>query len=382
MKKLTVTLTRQGPSVKALISQNLYPRALKASISPRYPFLTVQIYSHFIKSGHSLQPFLSTTLISHFAKHADFLRAFSFFLDAPKPDITSFNSLISGFARPRFGLARPVLELFNELRHLGLMPDVLSLSGLVKGCDSLEQNEIVHGVCLRLGFGNGAFLVSGLIENYGKSGNLVSAEKCFRVCLGVDNVVLTAMLCGYFWNGEFEVNMFFLELRYLGCELNEICLTVVISALFDVKEVQQIHGKLDAVKIFDEITDPDIVSWTERIGATFDGFEAFGIFKRLHCKGLGVNEYTMINVLSAVSAEGLVCLGRQIQAVCQKEGYFKVVFVGNALISMYNRCGKLDDARCIFDDMVLEFTDCWIFTDDMVLEFTNCWIFTDEYAWS
>ncbi|XP_039022855.1 putative pentatricopeptide repeat-containing protein At3g15130 isoform X1 [Hibiscus syriacus] len=386
MKKLTVTLTRQGPSINALISQNLHPRALKASLSPRSSFLTDQIYSHFIKSGHSLDPFLSTTLISHFAKHADFSRAFSFFLDTPKPDITSFNSLIYGFAR--FSLARPVLELFNELRHLGLTPDVFTLSGLVKGCGSLEQNEIVHGVCLRLGFGNGAFVVSGLIENYGKSGNLVSAEKCFEECLDVDNVVLTAMLCGYFWNGEFDKGkQVFLELRALGCELNEFSLTGVISGLFDVKEGQQIHGfglkmgflcggslhlnnavmcmysrcgsKLDAVKLFDEITDPDVVSWTERIGAAFDGFEAFGIFKSLHCIGLGVNEYTMINVLSAVSAEGLVYLGRQIQAVCQKEGYFKVVFVGNALISMYNRCGKLDDARCIFDDMVFRDSVSW-----------------------
>ncbi|KAK8500499.1 hypothetical protein V6N13_046897 [Hibiscus sabdariffa] len=386
MKKLTVTLTRQGPSVKALVSQNLHPRALKVSISTRSPLLTDQIYCHFIKSGHSLDPFLSTTLISHFAKHADFSRAFSFFLDTPKPDITSFNSLISGFAR--FGRARPVIELFNELRHLGLKPDVFTLSGLVKGCESLEQNEIVHGVCLRLGFGNGAFVVSGLVENYGKSGNLVSAEKCFRECFDVDNVVLTAMLCGYFWNGEFEKGkQVFLEMRDLGFELNEFSLTGVISGLFHVKEGQQIHGfglkmgflcggsvhfnnalmcmysrcgsKLDAVKIFDEITDPDIVSWTERIGAAFDGFEAFGIFRSLHCKDLGVNEYTVINVLSAVSVEGLLCLGRQIQAVCQKEGYLNVVFVCNALISMYNRCGKFDDARCIFDDMVFRDSVSW-----------------------
>ncbi|KAH1075143.1 hypothetical protein J1N35_027471 [Gossypium stocksii] len=386
MKKLTVTLTRHGPSIKVLISQNLHPQALKASLSPHSPFLTDQIYSHFIKSGHSLDPFLSTTLISHFAKHADFSRALSFFLDTPNPDTISFNSLISGFAR--FGRAGPVLGLFNELRHLGLKPDVFTLSSLVKGCERIEVNEIVHGVCLRLGFGNGAFVVSGLIENYAKSGDLVSAEKCFRECFDVDNVVLTAMICCYFWNGEFDKGrQVFMKLRDLGFELNEFSLTGLISGLFDVKEGQLIHGvglkmgflcggslhfnnavmcmyarcgsKLDAVKLFDEITEPDIVSWTERIGAALDGFEAFGIFNSLRRKGLGVNEYTMTNVLSAVAGEGLSCLGRQIQAVCQKEGYLKVVFVGNALISMYNKCGKMDDARCIFDDMVFQDSVSW-----------------------
>ncbi|MBA0657136.1 hypothetical protein Goklo_009444 [Gossypium klotzschianum] len=386
MKKLPVTLTRHGPSIKVLISQNLPPQALKVSLSPHSPFLTDQIYSHFIKSGHSLDPFLSTTLISHFAKHGDFSRALSFFLDNPNPDTISFNSLISGFAR--FGRAWPVLGLFNELRHLGLKPDVFTLSSLVKGCERIEENEIVHGVCLRLGFGNGAFVVSGLIENYAKSGDLVSAEKCFRECFDVDNVVLTAMICCYFWNGEFDKGrQVFMKLRDLGFELNEFSLTGLISGLFDVKEGQLIHGvglkmgflcggslhfnnavmsmyarcgrKLDAVKVFDEITEPDIVSWTERIGAALDRFEAFGIFNSLRRKGLGVNEYTMTNVLSAVAGEGLSCLGRQIQAVCQKEGYLKVVFVGNALISMYSKCGKMDDARCIFDDMVFQDSVSW-----------------------
>ncbi|XVE57936.1 hypothetical protein DITRI_Ditri04bG0129500 [Diplodiscus trichospermus] len=386
MKKLTLALSRHEASIKALITQKLLPQALKTSLSPHSPLLTDQIYSHFVKSGHSLNPFLSSTLISHFAKHADFSRAISFFLDTPEPDTISFNSLISGFAR--FGQTASVFELFNELRQFGLKPDVFTLSGLVKGCERPEENEIVHSVCLRSGFGNGAFVVSGLIENYAKNGNLVSAEKCFRECLDVDNVVLTAMICGYFWNGEFDKGReVFVEMRDFGFELNEFSLTGVISGLFDVKEGQQIHGiglkkgflcggsihfnnavmslysrcgiKVEAFKMFDEITDPDIVSWTERIGAAFDGFEAFGLFKSLRHKGLGVNEYTIINVLSVVAGEGMLCLGKQIQTVCQKEGFLRVVFVGNALICMYGKCGKMDDARSIFDDMVFQDSVSW-----------------------
>ncbi|EOY24832.1 Pentatricopeptide repeat superfamily protein, putative [Theobroma cacao] len=386
MKRLTLILSRHEPSIKALITQNLHPQALRNSLSYHFPLLTDQIYSHFIKSGHSLNPFLCSTLVSHFSKHADFSRALSFFLDTPKPDTVSFNSLISGFARS--GRTGPVFELFNGLRQLGLKPDVFTLSGLVKGCERLEENEIVHGVCLTLGFGNGAFVVSGLIENYAKSENLVSAEKCFRECLDVDNVVFTAMICGCFWNGEFDKGRdFFVEMRDLGFELNEFSLTGVISGLFDEKEGQQVHGiglklgflfggslhfnnavmgmysrcgsKTEAVKMFDEITDPDIVSWTERIGAAFDGLEAFGLFTCLQRNGLGVNEYTIINVLSAVAGEEMLSLGKQIQAVCQKEGLLKVVCVGNAFISLYGKCGEMDDARRIFDDMVSPDSVSW-----------------------
>ncbi|XWS49991.1 hypothetical protein CRYUN_Cryun12cG0050000 [Craigia yunnanensis] len=76
-------------------------------------------------------------------------------------------------------------------------------------------------------------------------------------------------------------------------------------------------SEVEAVKMFDEITDPDIVSWTERIGAAFDALEAFGLFKSLRHKG-----------------EEMLRLGKQIQAICEKERLLKVVFVGNALISI------------------------------------------------
>lgn len=170
--------------------------------------------------------------------------------------------------------------------------------------------------------------MSGLVDNYSKLGNLDSAEKCFEECLGIDTVVWTAMISGYVWNEEFEKGReVFVEMRNLGMELNEFSLTSVLGALFDAREGEQIHGfsvkrgllcshsthlnnaimnmycrcgsKVDVVKVFDEITDPDVVSWTERIGAACDGVEALELFKVLCLRGGEVNEYTVINVLSA-----------------------------------------------------------------------------------
>ncbi|KAK3184944.1 hypothetical protein Dsin_032230 [Dipteronia sinensis] len=86
-------------------------------------------------------------------------------------------------------------------------------------------------------------LVSGLVENYSKIGDIMSAEKCFRECLGLDNVVYTAMVCGYLWNGEFEKSKgVFMEMSSFRFELNEFTMTAVIGALFDVKEGEQIHA--------------------------------------------------------------------------------------------------------------------------------------------
>ncbi|KAK2641796.1 hypothetical protein Ddye_023559 [Dipteronia dyeriana] len=246
---------------------------------------------------------------------------------------------------------------FDQLRNQGLKHDTFTLSSLVKACKSLEENEIAHGVCLRLGFGRGAFLVSGLVENYSKSGDIVSAEKCFRECLGVDNVVHTTMVCG---------------------------LTFVIGALLDVKEGEHIHvygvkmgllsnhlnnaamnmyvrfvKKLDVVKVFDEITDPYVVSWTERIGAASDGVEALELFKVLIFNGFEINKYTMTNVLSAISGERLLKPGKQIQGFCYRAGFFQMVSTGNALVTVYGKSGKIDDARRVFDYMICRDSVSW-----------------------
>lgn len=386
MKRFARALSHSKPSIKTLVTQNLYSQAFKYSLSSLNPLLTDNVYSLFIKSGCPLDPFLSATLISHFSRNGDFVRALAFLSDTQNPDTVTYNALISGFAR--FRRSAGVFELFDDMRYLGLRPDVYTLSSLVRGCDGLEENEIAHGICLRTGLGNEGFVVSGLIENYTKNGDLESAEKCFANCLRVDNVVCTSMICGYVRNGKFgNGKNIFSGMTRLGLQLNEFSLTGVLGALDNVREGEQIHAlglkmgllngssihlnnaimsmysrccsRFDAVKMFDEIIEPDIVSWTERIGAAFDGEEALEWFKILRLRDLEMNEYTIINVLSAVAGNKILVVGRQVQALCHKSGCLHMVSVSNALITLYGNCGEMNDASCMFNEMVYRDSVSW-----------------------
>ncbi|GMQ05524.1 hypothetical protein CsSME_00050516 [Camellia sinensis var. sinensis] len=373
-------------SLKNLLLQNLYPQALKSSISLHNPLLTDTLYALFLQSGFILDPFLSTSLITHFSLSGDFSRATQLLRDTPQPDTVVYNSLISGFAR--FSRFDPVFELFNGLRQLGLNPDVYTLSSLIKACDDLERNEIAHGVSIKMGLVSGVFLVSGLVENYSKSGCVNGAEKCFEECLVLDSVVWTAMINGFVWNGLFDKGReIFMGMRGLGLELNEFSLTSVLGALFEVKEGEQIHGfslkmgflrgcsthlnnammnlysrcgrKSDAVKVFDEIPQPDVVSWTGRIGSAYDAVEAFENFEICRSRGYEVNEYTLSNVLSVIPGPKLLNLGKQIHALCYKAGHLLVVSVCNAIISMYGKCGLMGFAKCVFDEMICRDSVSW-----------------------
>ncbi|GAB2273861.1 hypothetical protein Dimus_008634 [Dionaea muscipula] len=375
-------------SIKFSIAQNHHHQALKASLSLSSPLFTDQIYALFLKSGHSLDPHLATTLITHFSKSGDFSRSLQFLFDAQPPDIVSFNALLSGYAQ--FHLTPASFSLYWKLTCSGLVPDQYTLSSLIKSCDRVLEIEIAHVICTKFGLNSTPFLVSGLVGKYAKCGCLESAAKCFRECLVSDVVVWTAMVNGCAWNGEFlKAREVFVEMRGLGLEVNEFSLTSVLGALWDVEDGEQVHGLAvkmgffgessnhlsnalismycrcgrngDAVKVFDEITEPDIVSWTARIGAACYGEEALEEFNVMRSRNLEVNELTLINVLSAIEGPKLLGSGRQVHLLCYKMGYSNsmVVSVSNALVSMYGKCGMVKEARLAFDEMVCRDSISW-----------------------
>lgn len=274
-----------------------------------------------------------------------------------------------------------MFDLFNGLRLSGLCPDEFSLSSLVKACGGLHQHQLAHGLSLKMGLLSNGFVVSGLVDGYAKFGHVASAEKCFKEFYLPDSVVWTAMVSGFILNGELEKGReVFVQMRGLGLELNEFTLTTVLGLLSDVSEGEQVFGlslkmglssgcsihlnnalmnmysrlggKSDAIKVFDEMTDPDVVSWTERIATAYDPAEAFELFKLVLSTSMEVNEYMLINVLSAMGEPKLLKPGKQIQGLCQKAGYLQVVCVNNAFIHMYGKCGEMVAARHIFDQML------------------------------
>ncbi|KAK9716617.1 hypothetical protein RND81_06G245700 [Saponaria officinalis] len=373
------------PSIKDLITKNHHFQALKTSISLSSPFLTDQTYALFIKSGNILDTFLATSLISHFANVGDFFRSRRFLFDTHCPDTFAFNALLSGYAQ----FHRNCFELYSiMLSDYGLLPDRYTLSSLIKSCDCLDEIRVTHVICVKLGFNFSGFIVSGLINKYGKFGCVKSAEKCFEECLNLDSVVCTSMINGFVWNFEFDKGIdVFRKMRKLGFELNEFCLTAVVGALNDVNKGKIIHGfahklglvcdgsrhlsnvimnmyarcgcRFDARKVFDEICHPDVVSWTTRIGVASDGGEALEVFNFLHSSNFEANELTIVNVLSAVEDPKLLDVVRQVHSLCHKVGYLSATSVSNALISVYGKCGVMDEARRVFDDIAFRDSISW-----------------------
>jgi pentatricopeptide repeat protein len=110
----------------------------------------------------------------------------------------------------------------------------------------------------------------------------------------------------------------------------------------------------DARKLFDKMSQPDIVSWTAVIaGYAQHGYacEALKHFCQMQRRGPMPNEFTFGSVLKASAGIAAAEEGKQIHAHVFKAGLEREVFAGSALVDMYAKCQNMVDARQVFEKM-------------------------------
>eukprot|EP01018_Ginkgo_biloba_P018985 Gb_02561 [translate_table: standard] len=106
--------------------------------------------------------------------------------------------------------------------------------------------------------------------------------------------------------------------------------------------------------VFDAIPQPNMFSWNAMI-AGYAGYgyyeEALGYYYLMQSCGVQPDNFMFSCVLKVCA--GIVALqqGKEIHSCIIRSGFESYVFVGNALIDMYAKCGNVDDAVQVFDNM-------------------------------
>jgi pentatricopeptide repeat protein len=105
----------------------------------------------------------------------------------------------------------------------------------------------------------------------------------------------------------------------------------------------------EARKAFDQLYKRNILSTSSDIGAT----QRSNASRSSHTDGMdiGVSTFAFDSLLSAAANLGLLTKGQQLHALSVKSGLGSDKGVSNSLVSMYSRCGYLEDACRAFDEM-------------------------------
>ncbi|KVI10255.1 Aconitase/3-isopropylmalate dehydratase large subunit, alpha/beta/alpha [Cynara cardunculus var. scolymus] len=106
--------------------------------------------------------------------------------------------------------------------------------------------------------------------------------------------------------------------------------------------------------VFDEMRERSVVSWTALLSGyaqNGSGKEALMVFRGMRQAGVKANQFTYASALSACKSLMSLGYGVQIQGCVHKGRFLDDLFVQCALVELHSKCGKMEDAYCIFNLM-------------------------------
>ncbi|XXG74786.1 hypothetical protein AAC387_Pa07g3413 [Persea americana] len=114
--------------------------------------------------------------------------------------------------------------------------------------------------------------------------------------------------------------------------------------------------------LFEEMPMRNRISWNVMIGSYCQNGlfrEALVLFGRMQDTGCAVDKVTLVSVLPACAHLGAIGVGEWIHCKAKEGGGVLCVFVGTALIDMYCKCGFVEKAEQVFNEMMVKNVVTW-----------------------
>ncbi|KAE9598734.1 putative tetratricopeptide-like helical domain-containing protein [Lupinus albus] len=279
------------------------------------------------------------------------------------------------------------LHLYYQMRFIGITPNNFTYPFLFLACANLV--EVRHGSSghcgvVKLGLEVDYHVSHSLITMYARCGELCCARKVFDEIPVKDLVSWNSLISGYSKMGYArEAVEMFGELKGAGFDPDEMSLVSVLGAcgelgdldlgrwveVFVVEHNMMLNSYIgsalismyskcgdlvSARRIFDGMAERDVITWNAVIsGYAQNGKadEAISFFHSMKDDCVNPNKITFTAVLSACASIGALDLGRQIDEYASQRGFQHDIFVATALVDMYAKCGSLDSAQRVFQNM-------------------------------
>ncbi|MCO5602819.1 hypothetical protein L7F22_056958 [Adiantum nelumboides] len=305
----------------------------------------------------------------------------------------SWSVMIGGYTK--VGNAVKAIRLFSDMQSTAVEPDDVTFLSALNACAALGdlmQAKQVHAYLRKSGVPLSMKIQNMLVDMYAKCGSLADALEVFDSILDRDIVTWNAMIAGLTKHGHFEAALKLHEQMVTEGNLrDQVSFVSIINACTlweDLAHGKQFHSQIAitegflnifvenslvdmyakcgsltvARRIFDEMQELNVVSWNSIIlGYGIYGLEedVLKLFEEMLDTGEKPDELTYVRVLNACATNTSLEQGLQLHHDILVSRYERDVYIGNALIDMYSKCGRIKDSLKVLDRMLIRDVVSW-----------------------
>ncbi|CAJ1926332.1 unnamed protein product [Sphenostylis stenocarpa] len=337
--------------------------------------------------------FVDNCILQMYCDCKSFTTAEKFFDEMVDRDLFSWATIICAYTKE--GHIDDAVRLLLRMLDLGIIPNSSIFSTLIMSFADPSMLDIakqLHSQLIRIGFAADISIETLISNMYVKCGWLDGAEVALNKMTRKNAVACTGLMVGYTQAARHsDALLLFAKMINEGVELDEFVFSIVLkacAALGDLFTGRQIHSyciKLGlesevsvgtplvdfyvkctrfeaARRAFESIFEPNDFSWSALIAGycqsgRFD--MALEVFKTIRSKGVLLNSFIYTNIFQACSAVSDLISGSQIHADAIKKGLVAYLSGESAMITMYSKCGKVDNAHQAFSTIVKPDTVAW-----------------------
>ncbi|GAB4859478.1 hypothetical protein Ancab_010945 [Ancistrocladus abbreviatus] len=372
-----------------------FPFVLKACGDLSLVEIGKRVHCEAVVSGLESDIYVGNCLLAMYSKFGDMDHARLLFDRMSMRDLTSWNTIISGYVKN--GFSGEALGVFNFMGKSGLVPDSVTLLGLLSAIADLrmvKQGKALHGFVVRINIaGCENILINALIDMYSSCKFIVDAKRLFDASCK-DTVSWNSLISGYARNeNALESLRLFCQMVGGGQEPDLATFITVLEACEQITALNfgmAVHsyllrkgfgsnimtatalismyskcGNLTCSRCaFDEIEDKNLVSWSTMLAAYGHhgmGKEALSIFREMQENDIVPDMGAFASLLTACSHSGLVEEGQEIFHLLEQKYNTKPGLAQySCLVDLLSRAGHLDKAYEIIENMKMKPTaDMW-----------------------
>lgn len=342
-----------------------------------------EIHSLIQDSGFELEPILGNALISMYGKCGSLEEAHAMYNKMCPHDVVSWNCILAAYAQQ--GCGKDAMDLFEKGCKKGLNPNkvtYVSILDACAGCKALEKGRLIHTFISERNIHCDIVLETAILNMYGKCGSVEDAKHGFDTMATHNVVSWTAIISAFSQHGYIldALKAFYKMMMFSTARPNNVTYVAILDActsLTVVTEGKLIHfaivcgafdsdsivgntllnmysncGQIDdAVVLFNSLVTHDVIAWTAMIGAYAQhghGNEALELFAKMLQSNAQPNNITFTCIFDTCAALSNLAEGKLIHAHVVEMELALDCDLGTALVSMYGKCGSVDEAYMIF----------------------------------